>query len=249
MSRVTAGADYLYVASHSSPYLSKLSIQTGNLQLYFNGHTDTVFSMYLHEEILFSGSADKLIFSWNVNNGELIRSYVGHANWVTSVAILDGDLYSGGDDGYILKWNIDDGQLLRTFDLDQRAFVSCLDLREHALYAGSFNAKVTKFDSTSGNILKSYEGKNSKLLSLALWKSLVISGGDDGEIKIWDSTLDTLGQFVLSAAHIFGVTCLSVQRNFLFSGSADGTVKQWELPTLNPVRNFEGKITNISALT
>jgi WD40 repeat protein len=222
--------------------LSKLSVQAGTAEFHFYGHTETVFSIYLYKEVLFSGSADTQLLSWNINNGEYIRGYAGHSNWVNSVAVFDDHLYSGGDDGIVLKWNIDDGQLLATFTLDNRALVSCMAYRERTLFVGSFDPKVVMFDSASGNALKLYEGKNSKLLAVAVWKSLVISGSDGGEIKAWDSSVNTIDPDFAAIVHLYGVTSLSLQNDFLFSGSADGTVKQWILPSLILFRTFEGMI-------
>jgi WD40 repeat protein len=55
---------------------------------------------------LASGSFDKTIKIWNVNDGSLLSTLIGHSDRVSSLALLaDGNLASGSFDLSINVWN------------------------------------------------------------------------------------------------------------------------------------------------
>lgn len=97
------------------PHVLKLNIESGAIILSLDGHSDTVFSLFLMDSFLFSGSSDSTIVCWNTENGEMIRHYDGHSGIVVSVAVFDGELYSAALRTEILKWNINTGQVTRKF--------------------------------------------------------------------------------------------------------------------------------------
>lgn len=96
--------------------------------------------------------------------------------------------------------------------------------------------------------------------------NLVAIGTFDPEIEIWDlDTIDTVyPQAILGAnpknrkskhiqtdRHIAAITCLSwnkSQRNLLLSGSADTTVKLWDLNTCAAVKSYTHHKDKISAI-
>ena len=53
------------------------------------GHSGEVLSVVIRNDnkILISGSKDKTIKVWNLENGEEIRTLSGHSEWVNSVSI------------------------------------------------------------------------------------------------------------------------------------------------------------------
>lgn len=57
---------------------------------------------------LVSGSADRTIKLWRVEDGSLIGSLLGYTGWVTSGAFSPDDEFviSAGEDG-VAAWNVD----------------------------------------------------------------------------------------------------------------------------------------------
>lgn len=63
---VLAVDEYVYVSGASSgAEVKKLSAVDGSILLEFNGHTSSVFTLCVHNDILYTGSTDKTIKSWN----------------------------------------------------------------------------------------------------------------------------------------------------------------------------------------
>ena len=95
------------------------------------GHTDCVSALCLDAEgkFLFSGSRDKKIIMWNMENYEKVKSFDGHTGKVLCVTVLrNGFLLSGGYDGELKKWNIESGRCVGTSLLGLTG--SC-ELRDH----------------------------------------------------------------------------------------------------------------------
>ena len=57
---------------------------------------------------MISGSKDKLVKLWRIDNGKVISTYKGHKDWVICVAISQNDNFavSGSLDDTIKIWEI-----------------------------------------------------------------------------------------------------------------------------------------------
>jgi WD40 repeat protein len=84
-------------------------------------------------------------------------------------------------------------------------------------------------------------------------KRLIVSGGADKKICVWDiATGQSLGQPIVG--HNGSVNAVAVQalngRPLIVSGGDDGTVRVWDLengmPCLGPVSGHEGPVLSIS---
>lgn len=118
MYSVVAEGDFLYVGKPFKPEIVKIYIPTWSLYLSFEGHSNTVFSLSLYGNMLFSGSEDKTIICWNSENGAIIRQFLGAYKSGNGCSCLYNDeLYSTSPDSSIIKWNIYDGQILKAFPL------------------------------------------------------------------------------------------------------------------------------------
>ena len=67
--------------------------------------------------MLASGSGDKTVRLWKIQDGTLVREFTGHMGWVWSVAFSpDGTLLaSASDDRTVRLWKTQDGTLVREF--------------------------------------------------------------------------------------------------------------------------------------
>ncbi len=85
----------------------------------FTGHSHIVRSLAVSTDgkILVSGSRDKTIKIWHLENGELLRTLNGHRDGVYAIALSpDGQIIaSGSADKTIKLWHLQTGELLGTF--------------------------------------------------------------------------------------------------------------------------------------
>ncbi|NMG07847.1 WD40 repeat domain-containing protein [Brasilonema sp. UFV-L1] len=85
----------------------------------FTGHSHIVRSLAVSTDgkLLVSGSRDKTIKIWHLENGELLRTLNGHRDGVYAIGLSpDGQIIaSGSADKTIKLWHIETGELLATF--------------------------------------------------------------------------------------------------------------------------------------
>jgi WD40 repeat protein len=158
------------------------------------------------------------------------------------VGVFNGELYSGGDAGEIIKWNIDDGNIIKRFPNVHDTIVTCLAFKYNFLFSGSVDSTVVRWNTESGMPLLTYLGKNTKLRSLALWKTLVITGGENGELKLWDASINSVEFLAVLAENLVPVNTLFVYQTYLYSGGSDKVLSQWNLTAFELVKKLDGKI-------
>ena len=76
--------------------------------------------MHVVENILYSGSADTVVQSHNINTGELVRSYTGHTMSVSGLQALGGVLITSSLDRIIRCFDIKVRVLLVKPRVDER---------------------------------------------------------------------------------------------------------------------------------
>ncbi|KAI3655406.1 hypothetical protein MP638_007123, partial [Amoeboaphelidium occidentale] len=168
---VVAKGGFVYIGKQASPHAVRLILSSGFLDKEYFGHLDAVMTIFLHENLMFTGSFDKTVISWDPDTGEVLRSFVGHTAPVAAVGVFNGKLYSGDDAGEIIKWNIDDGNIIKRFPTAHDTIVTCLAFKYNFLFSGSVDSTVVRWNTESGIPLLTYLGKNTQLRSLALWKT------------------------------------------------------------------------------
>lgn len=227
---------------NSPPYVLKLSIESGTIIQSFDGHSGPIFSLVLYDGMLFSGSFDTTIICWNTANGEIIRSFVGHSGSVHAVAVFNGELYSTASGVELFKWSLNNGLITKKFPLIHLSIISSLAYKSQFLYTGSYDTAVIKWDASSGDVLFAYTGKNSKLRSVVSWKNLLISGGEDAEIRIWDAATDNIEPFAVIDNNFAMINVLYLFEGYVYSGDNFGDVKVIDISSLTLVRVIKGKI-------
>lgn len=237
-----ADGDDLYIGGVGieSP-ISKLQISTGDLQFRFIGHTNTVYSMYLTDDRLFSGSSDKLIICWNSENGDIVMSYSGHEDFLYFVTVFNEELYSGDWSGHIIKWNIKDGQILKLFPEQHTVTIGFLDFRNQYMFSASRDETVVKWDINTSSPVFVYRGRTKRLVGIVLWKNYIISGSADSFINFWDFSFNSIDPYIVYRNSTNAVTCLFLNEDILFYGSSDDLIRQLNLTSLQVVQFYVGK--------
>jgi WD40 repeat protein len=208
----------------------------------YRGHTNSAFSIFLYEDLIISGSADSSILCWNENSGDLVRSFLAHTQIVLAVAVYDGDLFSAGLDNVLIKWNIRNGQITKTFPYYHKLPVLSFAYLPQRLFTGSYDTTVVKWDSISAEPLFQYKGTVKKLRAVVSWRNLVVSGGDNVQVQIWDSSIDSFEANSISLTDVLTIHCLNIFEDFLYVGSSDNVLRQWDIVNLNLTRTFQGKL-------
>jgi WD40 repeat protein len=194
------------------------------------GHYLEVQTVASCEERVYSGSADCMIGVWNRATLEHERT-LDATHTVNALVVWEGLLISGHGGGYMSVWSIATGERKWEFqghDDDVWALITVGQLLVSASWDGSIKVWAMLAEGPWQCKKTLMDGK-SPVSALATWKGKVMSGADDGFIRVWDAETGALETKFMG--HKDWVRALLVHEGRLFSASADGTIRAWALGT------------------
>jgi len=220
-----------------------------------SGHTGYVFSLAVHEGLLFSASADKTIKAWDLQTLKVHSTLGEHENTVCALAKNDKYLFSGSWDNTIKIWELSSLKCISTLR-GHNNYVSSLAISKKYLYSGSWDHTIQIWDVESkksvATILKEHTdgkvtgGHTNCISALTVTPTgTLISGSYDNTIKIWGS--DHRCRKTLMG-HSNWIYCLATDGTRIFSGSRDNTIKVWDLQTGTMINSIGGHTDYVTSL-
>jgi WD40 repeat protein len=209
------------------------------------GHQESVRSIAVSGEWLYSGSNDNTIKQWQISTGKCLQTFCGHQSAVTSIAVSDEWLFSGSDDNTVKQWEIATGQCIRTFTGHQFS-VTSVAVSGEWLFSGSNDNTVKQWEIATGQCIRTFNGHQSSASSIVVSGQWLFFGSKHDRIEQHEILT---GQHIQTfVGHRSGVTSLGVSRKWLFSSSVDKTVKQWEITTGQCIQTFSGHQSGVTSL-
>jgi WD40 repeat protein len=211
--------------------ISVFSGETWALLFDLNGHEDCVTSLVLSkdEKFLISGSKDKTVVIWNLENKKIETLLKGHEKPINCLAITrDGKfLITAGEDKKVFAWN----QAKYTTECEVNfkcKIFSIAAVSKNFVAIGLEDGKITVW-----NIIERKE--EFKLLGHSLYIThlsvsddgeTLISSSGDSTVKFWNINKKR-SEFSIKTKEI--VKRLAVDKNLsvLYTGSDKGEVHQW----------------------
>ncbi|KAL3467642.1 WD40-repeat-containing domain protein [Aspergillus heterothallicus] len=155
---------FVYVAQ-SGGTVRRVNLETGETAAIFKGPTAPVTSLCFspNGHLLFAGSWDKSVWSWDVKTTQTKLRYEGHTDFVRAVAStrLNGQdlLISGGADAQILVFDITNGQRLHVLkghakgiqDLSVDPVTIDTDSSERVIFSAGSDREIRQFDISKGS--------------------------------------------------------------------------------------------------
>jgi len=245
------------IASASVDKTVKLWRRDGTLLATFKGHTNSVASVTFSPDnkTIASASLDKTVKLWKTD-GTMLATLTGHTDSVTSAAFSpDGEtIASASRDKTVKLWKTD-GTLLRT--IEQIARVNWLSFsRDGKIVAVASDDGTVKLWSSDGRLIATlWHSENKKpskvyTVSFSPDAETIATAGEDKTVKIWNIAALThpetqkkstraKGELLATlrghSKWVFGVS-FSPDGQTLASGSADATVKLWNLANVGDKR-------------
>ncbi|RNA17804.1 hypothetical protein BpHYR1_016202 [Brachionus plicatilis] len=205
---------------------------------YLTGHSEKVYSIaVLKNGDLASGSEDRTIKIWNINNGSLKMTLSGHLGKVFSLAVLiNGDLASGSADKTIKIWNTNNGVSKITLNGHSDWIWSLAVLKNGDLASGSRDKDIKIWDINNKSLKTTLSGHSNEVFSLVVLKNGdLVSGSRDKTIKIWNlddgsikSTLNGHANWINSLAALKNGDLASVSNDEIINvwDTNDGSLKK-----------------------
>lgn len=208
------------------------------------GHTASVWAVGLNADgtKAISGGMDGTARVWDVARGQELAKLDGHLSLVSAVA-LNGDgskAMTGGFDGAVVWWDaVKATEIRRLEGVELKAVHAVALVPGKKLAVIAADRQVIMWDFSTGEVRAKWEAHavSVTVVSAAEDGKLILTGGDDGRVKVWDATGKLLVEL---KGHEGGVRSVAMKADgrWAVSASTDGTVKLWDVPAKAEVATF-----------
>ncbi|CAI0459295.1 unnamed protein product [Linum tenue] len=198
----------------------------------------------------------RFLHSWSRGEGfSMLARLEGNGNTgvISGIALPSGSdkLFTGSSDGVVHAWDCTSGQIVGTQNAGGK--VGCLITEGEWLFVGLPNA-VKAWNLQTGADC-SLTGPTGQVYALEVGMGFLFAGGaQDGVILAWNgsATGEQQGNPFQPAAtlsgHTSAVISMKVGGGRLFSGSMDGTIKVWDISTLQCIQTMKGHDNAVMSL-
>ena len=223
--------------------------QTHNWQCIhtLTGHKNLISSVAFspNGEVIASGSDDKTIKLWQVQDGQEIVTLAGHANSVHTVVFSpDGKiLASSSHDKTIKLWRMKDAQEIRTLSGHiNSVYGLAFSPDGETVASSSWDKTIKLWRVKDGQEIRTFSGHINLVYCVAFSPDgeTLASSSWDRTIKIWRVKDGKLIRTL--TGHTDCVRCVAFSPNgeFLASGSHDNTIKIWWVKDWQEVLTIAG---------
>lgn len=197
------------------------------------GLTITIIRFSPDGNILASGSAERTIRLWNINNGSLLQNLSGHTGTVWSLAFSpDGHtLASGGGgevqgsfDSFVRLWDVNSGTSLKTYNANT-ILVWSLEYNKTGdrLGCGTYEGKILVWDTSSDTLTNKAQGERVSFDS----NYTLIASSNGSIINLWNVLNSSkIISFSSQTDAIYDISFSPINKT-LISSSYDSSVKLW----------------------
>lgn len=221
----------------------------------FNGHQKRVVCLDVSPDgtLLVTGSEDNTCRVWEANTAKSLKVFSAHSYEVLALAIRpDGkEVASADESGVIRVWPLGSVDEHSTSNEAMDVVWSIAISPSGAKYAAAGADRMIRvYDSTTGELLQTLKGHQSAITTLTfLNDDSLASGGGDRTAYIWNLKSDSTPRPIAGHKSVV-LSMISRQAGKqLITGSADRTVKLWDVATGKVIASYDAKsaVSSVSA--
>jgi WD40 repeat protein len=198
-----------------------------------------------------SASRDGTLHVWNTITRKTSLSFHRPESPVLSVAFsLDGQrLLTGGEDRMVRVWDLQSGDRLSRCEGHTAAVTAVAWFRDGRIASASLDQSVRVWEGATGRQLHCWEGHAGGARSVAVAPdgSLVLSGGHDKLLRLWDVQLGREAAGLPCPSHC-GAVAFSADGTLALTGESDGTVRLWDVKGRQERCCFSGHSRDVTSV-
>ncbi len=219
------------------------------------GHSSTVQSVAFSSDgrFIVSGSDDKSVKLWSVEQKKLLHTFEGHSSGVLSVAFSpDGKfIVSGSWDKSIKLWSVEQQKLLHTFEGHSSTVYSvAFSIDGRFIVSGSEDKSIKLWSVKQKKLLHTFGGHSDEVRSVAFSHDgrFIVSGSDDNSIKLWSVEQQRHLHTFEERSNDVNSVAFSSDGMFIVSGSDDKSIKLWSVEQKKLLHTFEGHSNDVNSV-
>ena len=243
-------------------------IKTGQEIRTLTGHTQGIRCLQFEDSKLITGSLDNTIKIWNWRTGQLVKSMNGHSDGVIGLHMADKLLASGSSDNTIMVHDF--SHMKRTTLIGHTDWVNAvkIDLPSRTLFSASDDMTVKLWDLDTHRCIKTYEGHVGQVQQVLPLPQAFEIDEDDFVANANNDTSDTASLASDTAPPLAHTSSSSSHHHshpeepsffpddpsrpsppsYMLTGSLDGTIRLWHVPSGRCVHRFFGHVEGIWSL-
>ncbi|MFH1198536.1 MAG: WD40 repeat domain-containing protein [bacterium] len=225
-----------------------ISLETGKIKqefIHLNSIRCVAFSNISNKEYLFTGSWDRTIKQWRIDNGELINTFTAPGK-VDDIQIIDGKLYSAFYDrdknGGFQVHIVETGQKIISSSSHtpkerlSRATIICIN--NSNIFSAGDDGYIFRWRLDNGLLKQTYYcGFGVRSLCLSTDNNLLYAGLSNASIMIWNVSDSRLQNCMNSNDGI--IYSMVMTDEFIFSGHQNGTINKYDLNTNSLIHSYK----------
>ncbi len=189
------------------------------------GHSRPVLGLGVDAEGSFwSGGRDQRLRGWEAGRTAPFPALAGHASGVRACR-LRGDLgFTGGRDGGVLAWGLADGRCQQAWLRGPSGVTAMVLESVGGLVVGRSNGSLVGLAGPERIAWQQRRAHDGPVACLGLVEGLVISGGADGSLRIWDAGSGMPVSARLDHGSRLRCLALSAHGELVATGGYDGSL-------------------------
>ncbi|MCC5897474.1 MAG: protein kinase [Phormidium sp. BM_Day4_Bin.17] len=211
-------------------------LRTAIRRFTLSGHGGPVNALALSQngQVLVSASDDGTLRVWDVNQGRVQRTLLGHTGPVNALALsADGTtLISGGEDQSLRIWDVQRGVLIRSLTGHQGPITAvALSPDEASIASAAEGDQVRLWNVFPGAELFRLHDTEVNVSELAFSPDGAYVLGAGRELHFWNLESGDRDYSLRGHSQEISSLVLTPDGRQVITGSSDGTIKRWNLPT------------------
>lgn len=194
---------------------------------------------------MYSCSRDGDIRYWDLSTGSCVQVFQGHECPVYCIDLLVRDeqqviLASGAADGNVALWDPSSAEVKRVIS-GHAASVTSVKFQDNTLFSASLDTFARVVDVETFGLVGTYQPSRSGIKCMRIHESEVSLGACDSLVYTYDiRSRDLVRMF--RGIHRECINCISQLDNYLFTGSDDKDIVQWDIRMSRPVYVYRGHL-------
>lgn len=201
--------------------------------------TGAVYSLLFDEDtrFLWIGCQQGILSVVDVESKKEIKNYKVHPGGVFDIKIFEEKVITTGGDGNVIEWNRKDATYCRTIPLcDGKIRRFAVNPHDNTLAFPFSNGEMEVVDSVFFNSIEKKKVNEMGVASCAFHpkKSVLLTGGRDGEIHLWNTKKEysPVLNFPAHKGHVYAIV-FHPKKHVFVTGSRDKEIKVWDAESLD----------------